>query len=59
VGSYTKAELLQILQDWRDLDEPLVEAIGETLAKYERVDSQEMGAASSTRSFDVLGHQLP
>jgi hypothetical protein len=32
-----KAELLQRLETWRDQDEPLVEAIGDTLAQWQRV----------------------
>ena len=34
-------ELIATLEGWRDADEPLVEAIGNTLAECARLDSQE------------------
>ena len=36
-----KQELLDLLGQWRDQDEPLVEAIGDALAEWRRLDSQE------------------
>lgn len=34
-------EVIDVLTAWIDEDEPLVEAIGDTLAAYARCDSQE------------------
>ena len=38
------------LTEWRDTDEPMVEAIGGTLAEYHRCDSQEQ----SRRVLDTV-----
>lgn len=37
----TAADVVTALRAWLDEDEPLVEAIGATLAEYHRCDSQE------------------
>ena len=34
--------LIAQLREWRDTDEPMVEAIGDTLAEFGRCDSQEI-----------------
>ena len=36
-----KVELLATLREWRNTDDPLVEAIGDELARSHRMDSQE------------------
>ena len=54
-----KAELLQHLETWRDQDEPLVEAaIGDTLARWQRVDSQEQARRVVTTLIDVFDREL-
>ena len=41
VEAEAKRELLDLLAEWRDQDEPLVEAIGAALARWHHLDSQE------------------
>jgi len=53
-----KAELLQRLETWRDQDEPLVEAIGDTLARWQRVDSQEQARRVVDTLVDVFEREL-
>jgi hypothetical protein len=53
-----KAELLQHLETWRDQDEPLVEAIGDTLARWQRVDSQEQARRVVSTLIDVFEREL-
>jgi hypothetical protein len=35
-------DLIARLREWRDTDEPMVEAIGDTLSEFRRCDSQEI-----------------
>jgi hypothetical protein len=42
------------LMRWLDSDEPMVEAIGNTLAKYHRCDSQEQARQVLSTVVDVL-----
>ncbi|WP_432937212.1 hypothetical protein ACQPXM_24615 [Kribbella sp. CA-253562] len=51
-------ELLQRLETWRDEDEPLVEAIGDTLARWQRVDSQEQARRVVDTLVDVFEREL-
>lgn len=44
------------LVSWRDTGEPMVEAIGNTLAEYHRVDSQELARRVLDTVIDVLEH---
>jgi len=53
-----KAELLQRLETWRDQDAPLVEAIGDTLARWQRVDSQEQARRVVDTLVDVFEREL-
>ena len=53
-----KAELLQLLTDWSNADEPLVEAIGDTLAHWQGVDSQELARRVVRTVIDVLDDEL-
>jgi hypothetical protein len=53
-----KAELLQRLETWRDQDQPLVEAIGDTLARWQRVDSQEQARRVVDSLIDVFRREL-
>ena len=53
-----KRELLHLLERWRDEDEPLVEAIGDTLARWRRVDSQEMARRVVDTVIEVLDREL-
>ena len=53
-----KAELLQRLETWRNRDEPLVEAIGDTLAQWQRADSQEQARRVVDTLIDVFEHEL-
>ena len=58
VDAASKQELLNILQDWRDQDEPLVEAIGDALAKWRRMDSQEQARRIVDTVCEVLDREL-
>jgi hypothetical protein len=58
VDQSAKAELLQRLETWHDADKPLVEAIGDTLARWQRVDSQEQARRVVDTSMDVFDHEL-
>ena len=53
-----KQELLDRLSERRDQDEPLVEAIGNTLAEYSRVDSQETARRVVDTVITVLDQEL-
>lgn len=39
---------------WRDTDEPMVEAIGDTLVEYDRCDSQEQARRVLDTVIEVL-----
>ena len=53
-----KRELLDLLAEWRDQDEPLVEAIGDALAMWHRLDSQEQARRVVGILIDVLDREL-
>ena len=53
-----KAELLQRLETWRDQDEPLVDAIGDMLAQWQRVDSQQQARRVVATLADVFEREL-
>ena len=55
----TKQELLELLAQWSNQDEPLVEAIGDILAKWHRVDSQELARRVVSTVIDVLDREIP
>ena len=46
--------VLRQLSEWRDTDEPMVEAIGDTLAEFARVDSQELARRVLDTVIEVL-----
>ena len=50
-------QLIETLTRWRDTDEPLVEAIGDTLAASARLDSQEQARRVVDTMIDVLRSQ--
>ena len=47
-------DVLDVLPSWRDTDLPMVEAIGDTLQHWQRVDSQEMARRILDTMIDVL-----
>lgn len=53
-----KQELLDLLKVWRDQDEPLVEAIGDTLAQWHGLDSQEQARRIVSTVLEVLDREL-
>jgi hypothetical protein len=54
----SKRELLDVLTRWRDEDEPLVEAIGDALARWQRLDSQEQARRIVDTVVAVLEREL-
>jgi hypothetical protein len=58
MDAQAKSELLDRPVAWRDEDEPLVEAIGETLAQVHRLDSQEQARWLVKTVIDVLEREL-
>jgi hypothetical protein len=58
VDQVAKQELLRSLTQWHDEDEPLVEAIGDTLAKWRRLDSQELARRVVDTVIEVLDREL-
>jgi hypothetical protein len=58
VDQVAKRELLCLLEQWHDEDQPLVEAIGDTLAKWHRVDSQELARRVVNTVIEVLDREL-
>jgi len=53
----SRQHVLDQLAVWRDQDEPLVEAIGDTLARYKRVDSQEFARRVVDAIISVLSRE--
>ena len=53
-----KEELLAILGEWKNADEPLVEAIGDELARSHRMDSQEKARRVVETIIRVLTRDL-
>lgn len=51
-------ELIRTLEGWRDTDEPMVEAIGDTLAQSARLGSQEKSRRVLDSVIDVLRTNL-
>jgi hypothetical protein len=56
--SAAKRELLDLMTEWRDHDEPLVEAIGDALARWHRLDSQEQARRILDTILQVLEREL-
>jgi hypothetical protein len=54
----SKSELMERLVAWRDEDEPLVGAIGDTLAEVRRLDSQEQARRIVSTVIEVLEREL-
>jgi hypothetical protein len=54
----TAQDVIDALHTWIDQDEPLVEAIGNTLARYSRTDSQEQARRVVASVIDVLQQHL-
>ena len=54
----TKERFLDQLKAWRDEDEPLVEAIGDTIAAFDRLDSQEVARRVVDALIVVLRREL-
>ncbi len=46
--------VLRQLTEWRDSDEPMIEAIGDTLAEVARLDSQEQARRVLDTVIEVL-----
>jgi hypothetical protein len=51
----TADDVLRAMREWLDTDEPLVEAVGDTLARFDRVDSQEQARRVLATVIEVLG----
>ena len=58
VDAAAKQELLGLLDQWRDRDEPLVEAIADALAEWRRLDSQEQARRIVDTVRSVLDREL-
>ena len=54
----SKSKLIDRLMTWRDEDEPLVEAIGDTLAEVYTLGSQEQARRIVTTVIEVLEREL-
>lgn len=54
----SKSELIDCLVAWRDRDEPLVEAIGDTLVEVDGLDSQEQARRILSTVIEVLEREL-
>ncbi|MFG2109795.1 hypothetical protein [Micromonospora chersina] len=54
----TAQDVIDALHRWIDQDEPLVEAIGDTLARYSRTDSQEQARRVVATVITVLEEHL-
>jgi hypothetical protein len=55
----TAQDVVALLHDWLDTDEPLVEAVGDTLAEFQRVDSQELARRVVGTVINVLERYVP
>lgn len=53
-----KREVLETLKRWRDVDAPLVEAIGDTIANTGRLDSQEVARRVVDTVIRILREEL-
>jgi len=54
----SKSELIDRLVAWRDRDEPLVEAIADTLVEVDGLDSQEQARRILSTVIEVLEREL-
>ena len=54
----TAPEVIELMTSWLDVDEPLVEAVGNTIAEYHRVDSQELARRVIATVIQVLKENL-
>ena len=54
----TAQEVVELLREWVNDDEPLVEAVGNTLAEFHRVDSQERARRVVSTVIKVLEAEL-
>jgi hypothetical protein len=52
-------DVLALLRVWVNEDEPLVEAVGNTLAAFHRVDSQELARRVVSTVIEVLDRYVP
>ena len=50
----TATDVLHAMREWLNTDEPLVEAVGDTLAFFARADSQEQARRVVGTVIDVL-----
>jgi ATP-dependent Clp protease ATP-binding subunit ClpA len=57
-GLRTARDVIEALYGWLDVDEPMVEAVGNTIAKYQRVDSQELARRIVGTVITVLEQHL-
>jgi hypothetical protein len=55
----TAQDVLALLHAWLDTDEPLVEAIGNTFAEFQKVDSQELARRVVITVINVLERYVP
>jgi hypothetical protein len=58
MDSSAKRALIAQLVEWRNVDEPLVEAIGDALARWHRLDSQEQARRVVSALIDVFEREL-
>ena len=54
----TAEEVVELMREWLNVDEPLVEAVGNTIAEYHRVDSQELARRVVATVIQVLEDNL-
>ena len=54
----TAEEVVKLMREWLNVDEPLVEAVGNTIAEYHRVDSQELARRVVATVIQVLEENL-
>jgi hypothetical protein len=52
-------DVLALLHAWGNEDEPLVEAVGNTIAAFHRVDSQELARRVVSTVIEVLERYVP
>jgi hypothetical protein len=55
----TAQDVVALLHDWLDTDEPLVEAVGDTLEEFQRVDLQELARRVVGTVINVLERYVP
>ena len=52
-------DVVALLHDWLDTDGPLVEAVGDTLDEFQRVDLQELARRVVGTLINVLERYVP